>query len=114
MTDLPRPFKPRVDAPAMNSLHRVLERNPIWYGLALFLLKTPPLYRAFTFVERLVKHSLFACRMCGQCALPVTAYACPMTSSMKGMFASLAGSTDPGLHERVFAVLADGLRPPRP
>jgi len=33
---------------------------------------------------------------------------------MKGMFASLAGSTDPGLHERVFAVLADGLRPPRP
>jgi AcrR family transcriptional regulator len=33
---------------------------------------------------------------------------------MKGMFASLAGSTDPGLRERVFAVLADGLRPPRP
>ena len=32
---------------------------------------------------------------------------------LKGMFASLAGSTDPGLHERVFAVLADGLRPPR-
>jgi AcrR family transcriptional regulator len=33
---------------------------------------------------------------------------------LKGMFASLADSTDPGLHERVFAVLADGLRPPRP
>jgi hypothetical protein len=30
------------------------------------------------------------------------------------MFASLADSADPGLHERVFAVLADGLRPPRP
>jgi hypothetical protein len=30
------------------------------------------------------------------------------------MFAGLAGSTDPALHERVFAVLADGLRPPRP
>src|SRR5437773_1907422 len=73
-TNLPRPFKPRVDAPAMNALHRVLERNPIWYGLALLLLKAPPLYRAFTFVERLVKQSLFACRMCGQCALPVTAY----------------------------------------
>ena len=29
---------------------------------------------------------------------------------LKGMFASLAGSTDPAL---VFAVLADGLRPPR-
>ena len=29
---------------------------------------------------------------------------------LKGMFAGLAGSTDPALHERVFAVLADGLR----
>jgi len=78
-TDLPRPFKPRVDAPAMNALHRVLDRNAIWYALARFLLTTPLLYRAFTFVERSVKYSLFACRMCGQCALPVTAYACPMT-----------------------------------
>ena len=33
---------------------------------------------------------------------------------LKGMFASLAGGADLGLHERVFAVLADGLRPPRP
>jgi AcrR family transcriptional regulator len=32
---------------------------------------------------------------------------------LKGMFASLAGSTDPALRELVFAVLADGLRPPR-
>jgi len=78
-TDLPRPFKPRVEAPAMNALHRVLARNSIWYAFAVFLHKTPPLDRAFTLVERLVKHSLFACRMCGQCALPVTAYACPMT-----------------------------------
>jgi AcrR family transcriptional regulator len=30
---------------------------------------------------------------------------------LKGMFAGLAGSSDPALHERVFAVLADGLRP---
>jgi AcrR family transcriptional regulator len=30
---------------------------------------------------------------------------------MKGMFASLAGSTDPALHERVFTVVTDGLRP---
>ena len=29
---------------------------------------------------------------------------------LKGMFAGLAGSTDPAVHERVFAVLADGLR----
>jgi len=30
---------------------------------------------------------------------------------LKGMFASLADSTDPALHERVFTVVADGLRP---
>src|SRR5439155_22206504 len=77
--DLPRRFMPRVDAPAMNALNRVLNSTPLWYALAVLLLKTPPLYNAFTLVERLVKHGLFACRMCGQCALPVTAYACPMT-----------------------------------
>jgi AcrR family transcriptional regulator len=32
---------------------------------------------------------------------------------LKGMFAGLEGSTDPALRELVFAVLADGLRPPR-
>jgi AcrR family transcriptional regulator len=31
---------------------------------------------------------------------------------LKGMLTGLAGSSDPALHERVFAVLADGLRPP--
>src|SRR5256885_9997763 len=30
---------------------------------------------------------------------------------LKGMFASLAGSTDPALHERGFTVVADGRRP---
>src|ERR1700687_5191008 len=78
-SDLPHPFQPRVEATAMNALHRVLDRNPVWYALAVVRLKTPPLYKAFTFVERIVKHGLFACRMCGPCALPVTAYACPMT-----------------------------------
>jgi hypothetical protein len=63
----------------MNLMHVVLNRNPIWYRLAVWLQSTPPLYKAFTFIERQVKHELFACRMCGQCALPVTAYACPMT-----------------------------------
>ena len=78
-TDLPRPFKPRVSAKAMNALHVVLDRNPVWYGVSVLLMRVPPLYKAFTAVERLVKQELFACRMCGQCALPVTAYACPMS-----------------------------------
>jgi hypothetical protein len=78
-TDSARPFPPRTSARAMNALHRVLDRNPVWYAASVALMKTPPLYRAFTFVERAVKKQLFGCRMCGQCALPVTAYACPMT-----------------------------------
>ena len=78
-TDLPRPFKPRVSARAMNALHVVLDRNPVWYAVSVLLMRTPPLYKAFTFVEHLVKQRLFGCRMCGQCALPVTAYACPMS-----------------------------------
>ena len=34
---------------------------------------------SFTRAERFVKHRLFGCRMCAQCALPSTAYTCPMT-----------------------------------
>jgi hypothetical protein len=33
----------------------------------------------FTAVEKAVKGKLFGCRMCAQCALPSTAYACPMS-----------------------------------
>ena len=29
-------------------------------------------------MEREAKEKLFGCRMCGQCALPVTGYVCPM------------------------------------
>jgi hypothetical protein len=32
---------------------------------------------------------------------------------LKGVLATLAGSTDASLRQVVFAVLADGLRPPR-
>jgi hypothetical protein len=64
----------------MHAMHRVLDRkNPLWYALAVGLLRAPALYRAFTLIERLLKNRLFGCRMCGQCALPVTAYACPVT-----------------------------------
>ena len=79
-TDLPRPFRPRVTPEAMNALHRVLDRrNPLWRAVAALLLRTRSLYRVFTAIERVTKGRLFGCRMCGQCALPVTAYACPMT-----------------------------------
>jgi hypothetical protein len=78
-TDAPRPFPPRTPTSAMYGLHHVLDRNALWYAAATLMLRVPPLYRAFTFAERVVKGKLFGCRMCGQCALPATAYACPMT-----------------------------------
>ena len=64
----------------MNAMHRVLDRrNPLWYAASMLLLSSAPLYNLFTAAEHLIKGRLFGCRMCGQCALPVTAYACPMT-----------------------------------
>lgn len=73
------PVEPRVAARAMFRLHRLLEPNRWWYRLALVLESRPLLYRAFTWAESQVKGRLFGCRMCGQCALPVTAYACPQS-----------------------------------
>jgi hypothetical protein len=75
----PHPTRPKVSNSSMHTLHRVLERNRLWYAAAVLIERTPLLNRVFTAGERLVKHKLFGCRMCGQCALPATAYACPMT-----------------------------------
>jgi hypothetical protein len=63
----------------MYAAHTVLDRNPIWTALAAWLERTPPLYQAFTFAERIAKGRMFGCRMCAQCAIPATGYACPMT-----------------------------------
>jgi hypothetical protein len=63
----------------MFRLHRLLEPNRLWYRLAVLLEYNPALYRVFTWAERRTKHRLFGCRMCGQCALPATAYTCPET-----------------------------------
>ena len=75
----PRPTVPKTGPRTMFALHRLLERNRFWYRLALWLESSPRLYRAWTRAEELVKGALFGCRMCAQCALPSTAYACPMT-----------------------------------
>jgi methylene-tetrahydrofolate reductase-like protein len=64
----------------MYAMHSLLDRKiPVWRAAASFLLSQPTVYRAFTAAERVTKQRLFGCRMCGQCALPVTGYACPMT-----------------------------------
>ena len=75
----PRPTVPRASAGAMRALHGLLAPNRLWRRLALWLESSPLAYRAFAWAERAVKERLFGCRMCAQCALPTTAYACPMT-----------------------------------
>ena len=74
-----RPVEPTYRAAAMYRLQRVLAPNRAYYRLAVFLERHPRLRRWFTSAEAKVKERSFGCRMCGQCALPVTGYACPMT-----------------------------------
>jgi hypothetical protein len=64
----------------MLAAHHVLDRHiPLWPVVANLLKKNALLNKVFTQTERLAKQEMFGCRMCGQCALPATAYACPMT-----------------------------------
>jgi Methylene-tetrahydrofolate reductase C terminal len=75
----PQPVSPKVSPRSMYRLHHLLEPNAGYRRLAGWLERRPVLSRLFTGAERRVKKELFGCRMCGQCALPVTGYACPMT-----------------------------------
>jgi hypothetical protein len=75
----PLPTQPKVSAAAMYKMHAVLETNFFWRGFAKFVESHKPMYRVFTWAEEKTKHYLFGCRMCAQCALPTTAYACPQT-----------------------------------
>ena len=75
----PRPTVPRASAGAMRALHGLLAPNRLWRRLAGWLESSRLPYRGFVWAERAVKERLFGCRMCAQCALPTTAYACPMT-----------------------------------
>lgn len=75
----PVPTVPSRSARAMYRLHRLLRPNPVYRLLARLLERVPVLYRLFTRAEKAVKERVFGCRMCGQCALPATGYACPMS-----------------------------------
>jgi hypothetical protein len=63
----------------MYALHRAVQPNRAYRGFAAWLRRRPAARRVFTGAERGVKERIFGCQMCGQCALPVTGYACPMT-----------------------------------
>jgi hypothetical protein len=63
----------------MRAMHALLSRNRLWHGVASWIEAHPVARQGFTFAEKAVKERHFGCRMCAQCALPSTAYACPMT-----------------------------------
>ncbi len=63
----------------MYRLNKLLAPNPVYRRLARYLERHPVAYRLFTRTEEKVKGSLFGCQMCGECALPGTGYACPMS-----------------------------------
>ncbi len=74
----PIPAHPRLGTRLAYRLQRALRPRPglRWLGAAI---EASGLSRPlFTNIERLTKDTLFGCRMCGQCALPVTGYVCPM------------------------------------
>jgi hypothetical protein len=75
----PRPTRPRLGARWLYLLQRLLRPNAFYRWLGGRIESFPRLYRAFAAAEETVKAELFGCRMCGQCALPATGYACPMS-----------------------------------
>jgi hypothetical protein len=75
----PRPAHPRLRAAAAYRLQKVLLPNAFYRRLSAGIEASAALRKVFTAAERQAKGQLFGCRMCGQCALPVTGYACPMS-----------------------------------
>ena len=75
----PRPVRPYLPAGFLYRLQRVLRPNGFYRWLGARIESWPRLYQVFTAAERTTKTEIFGCRMCGQCALPATGYACPMT-----------------------------------
>jgi hypothetical protein len=75
----PRPTRPRISARSVYALHVLVAPRRFYRWLAGHLERHPRVNRWFTAGERISKQQLFGCQMCGQCALPATGYACPMT-----------------------------------
>ncbi|MGI8625884.1 MAG: methylenetetrahydrofolate reductase C-terminal domain-containing protein, partial [Geodermatophilaceae bacterium] len=75
----PRPTRPAWSARSMYLLHHVLTPGRLKRLFARFLERHQRLYTLFTRAEKQIKGGAFGCRMCGQCTLPATGYACPMT-----------------------------------
>lgn len=75
----PLPGAPRLAAWLLYRVQRLLAPNAGYRWLARWTAASPARTRIFTAAERAAKARLFGCQMCGQCTLPVTGYACPMS-----------------------------------
>jgi len=74
----PIPAHPRLGTRLAYRLQRALRPRPGLRWLSAGIEASGLARPLFTKAERLAKDTLFGCRMCGQCALPVTGYVCPM------------------------------------
>lgn len=74
----PVPVHPRLGVRMAYRLQRVLRPNAGYRWLSVRIEASKTARALFTGAERQSKADLFGCRMCGQCALPVTGYVCPM------------------------------------
>jgi Methylene-tetrahydrofolate reductase C terminal len=75
----PRPTRPHLSARSAYALHALVAPREPYRWLATWLERHRLMRRWFTAGERITKQEIFGCQMCGQCALPATGYACPMT-----------------------------------
>jgi Methylene-tetrahydrofolate reductase C terminal len=74
----PVPYRPRLSAGLAYVMQKALKPNAVNRRFGALVERSPAARRLFTAAERTSKEQLFGCRMCGQCALPVTGYSCPM------------------------------------
>ena len=74
----PVPVHPRMGVRVAYRLQRVLRPTVGYRWLSARIEASGAARTLFTGAERQTKTPLFGCRMCGQCALPVTGYVCPM------------------------------------
>ena len=75
---LPVPPVPRLSPRRAYLMQKAVRPNWLNKRLGAAVERWPLARRLFTAAERKSKEDLFGCRMCGQCALPVTGYSCPM------------------------------------
>ena len=74
----PIPARPRLGTRLAYVLQRMLRPRVGVHWLSARIESSGLARTLFTKTEQLTKETLFGCRMCGQCALPVTGYVCPM------------------------------------